>query len=62
MKIQIDDQVRDATPDEAAHIDQIRQGPTTEERIDAIESAKASARTKLKALGLTDAEVAALVG
>ena len=29
---------------------------------DAIENAKASARTKLKALGLTDAEIAALVG
>lgn len=30
--------------------------------LEAVAAAKASARTKLKALGLTDAEIAALVG
>ena len=61
-KIQIDDEVRNATPDEAARIDQIREGKTLADHIAEVEAAKTSARTKLKALGLTDAEIAALVG
>ena len=62
-KVQIDDVVRDATPEEAARIDEI--AAETQTRLDAIEAqsaGKQSARAKLKALGLTDAEVAALVG
>lgn len=62
-KIQIDDEIRDATLDEAARID--AQRAETAAQITAIESlaaAKQSARNKLKALGLTDAEIAALVG
>ncbi len=62
MKIQIDDQVRDATPEEVDRIEQIRQGTTLADHIAAQESARASARAKLKALGLTDDEIAALVG
>lgn len=63
MKIQIDDVVRDATPDEIAQIDARRDDHAA--RIAALEAtaaAKVSARAKLKALGLTDAEIAALVG
>jgi hypothetical protein len=48
-KIQIDDVVRDATPDEAA-------------AIEAQAAARASALAKLAGLGLTDDEIAALVG
>ena len=61
-KIQIDDEVRDATPDEAARIDEIRQGKTLVEHVAEVEAAKASARTKLAALGLTDDEINALLG
>ena len=61
-KVQVDDIVRDATPDEAARIDAIRNQPSPQDRIDAVAAAKQSARTKLKALGLTDDEIAALVG
>lgn len=61
-KIQIDDEVRDATPDEAARIDEIREGKTLAERIAEVEAAKTSARTKLAALGLSEAEVSALLG
>lgn len=62
MKIQIDNQVRDATPEEIERIEQIRQGTTLADYIAAQETNKTSARAKLKALGLTDAEIAALVG
>ena len=62
MKIQIDDQVRDATPEEIERIEQMRQGMTLADHIAAQETARASARAKLKALGLSDAEIAALVG
>lgn len=62
-KVQIDDQIRNATPDE---INAIKNGQAeTAAKIAAIEAAaaaKVSARAKLKALGLTDDEVAALVG
>ena len=63
MKVQIDDEIRDATADEAARIKQLRDD--ADAQVAAIESAtaaKVSARAKLKALGLTDDEIAALVG
>lgn len=62
-KLQIDDLVRDATPDEIAKIDANREAERI--RTAALESAaaaKVSARVKLKSLGLTDDEIAALVG
>ena len=67
MKIQIDDQVRDATAEEAAQIDTKRKAAEQAElarvaAIEAVAAAKVSARAKLKALGLTDDEIAALVG
>ena len=62
-KVQIDDQVRDATPDEAAQIEQAHADSEAAAQAAAnAVAAKESARTKLKALGLTDAEIAALVG
>ena len=61
-KIQIDDLVRDAIPTEIAEIEARAAEPTLKERNDAIQQAKTSARAKLKALGLTDDEIAALVG
>ena len=62
-KVQIDDLVREATPEETANIDAIRQADQAQEQAaaDAIK-ARASALIKLQALGLTPAEVAALVG
>lgn len=63
MKIQLDDEVRDATADEAAVIKQIRDDAAAQAAaIEAAAAAKVSARAKLKALGLTDDEIAALVG
>lgn len=59
-KIQIDDTIREATKEEAAEIE-----ARENELQAAFESAiatKQSARAKLKALGLTDDEIAALVG
>ena len=62
-KVQIDDEVRDATTDEAARIEQAHADAEAQTQAAAIAvSAKASGRTKLSALGLTDAEIAALVG
>ena len=61
-KVQIDDLVRDATPEEAAEFDALKQQPTLADLMQAQMAAKESAKTKLKALGLTDAEIAALVG
>ena len=62
-KVQIDDTVRDATPEEAAALDARRANAAAEAAAaDAIASARASAKAKLAALGLTDAEVAALLG
>lgn len=61
--VQIDDEIREATK---AEIDVIKQtAADAAAQIAAMESvaaAKMSARAKLKALGLTDAEIAALVG
>lgn len=62
-KVQIDDQVRNATPDEVARIEQAQaDSEAAAQAVANAAAAKESARTKLKALGLTDAEIAALVG
>lgn len=62
-KIQIDDEVRDATADEEARIEALRADAAAKvAAIEAAAAAKASARTKLSALGLTEAEVSALLG
>jgi hypothetical protein len=62
-KIQIDDLVRDATPDEAAAIDALHAAAAAQAAaVEAKAAARASALTKLAELGLTEAEVAALVG
>ena len=62
-KVQVDDTVRDATPDEAARIDAIKADAAAQAAAaDAKAAAIASARNKLAALGLTEAEVAALLG
>lgn len=62
-KIQIDDEIRDATQHEADLLDSIRDEVNDQIRaIESVAAAKVSARAKLKALGLTDAEIAALVG
>ena len=62
MKIQIDDTVRNATPTEIAAIEATQAGPTLDEQIAARQAAVQSARAKLAALGLSEAEVAALLG
>jgi hypothetical protein len=62
-KIQIDDTVREATSEEAARIEQYRR--ESAEQVAAIKARAAalvSARAKLAALGLSEAEVAALLG
>jgi hypothetical protein len=62
-KIQIDDTVRDATADEAAAIDAQRAfGEAEAAALEAKRNAAAAARSKLAALGLTEAEIKALVG
>ena len=63
MKIQIDNEVRDATAEEIAMIQTAQNEHFA--RLAALETAaaaKISARAKLKALGLTDDEIVALVG
>ena len=62
-KIQIDDVVRDATPDEAAAIDAAHAAAAAQEQAAAdAAAARASAHAKLAELGLTPDEIAALVG
>jgi hypothetical protein len=62
-KVQIDDTIRDATPEEAAAIDAQRaQAEARAVALDAKAAALDSARNKLAALGLSDDEVAALLG
>jgi hypothetical protein len=62
-KIQIDDVVRDATPDEAAAIEEAAQAAAAQAAaVEAQAAARASALAKLAGLGLTDDEIAALVG
>lgn len=65
-KIQIDDDVRQATDEETAYIEaqQAEMAAADKARAEAIEAAqaaKASACAKLKKLGLTDDEIAALI-
>ena len=62
-KIQIDDVVRDATPEESAVIDLIHDEAASQAQAEADKiAARAAALAKLEALGLTADEVAALVG
>lgn len=62
-RVQIDDEVRDATREEVARIEADREAERIRvAAIEAADAAKVSARAKLKALGLTDDEIAALVG
>jgi hypothetical protein len=62
-KIQIDDVVRDATPDEAAAIDAAHAAAAAAEQAAAdAATARNSALAKLAELGLTPDEIAALVG
>lgn len=62
-KVQVDDAIREATADEAARIDAQRaEAEAQAAAADAKAAAVASARAKLAALGLTEAEVKALVG
>lgn len=62
-KVQINDEVRDATADEAATIEAAQLAIAEQKKAaqDAAQ-ARANALTKLEALGLTPAEIAALVG
>jgi hypothetical protein len=61
-KVQIDDTVRDATPEEAAALDAQRANAAAQAAAaDAKAAALASARKKLRDL-LTDDEIAALLG
>jgi nucleoid-associated protein YgaU len=63
MLIQIDDEVREATPEEAERIELIQaDAEAAQAAVQARETARQSARTKLAALGLTDAEIVALIG
>ena len=59
-KIQIDDQVRNATADEAAQID--AQRDEAQAQADAAEAKAAARQTVLDKLGLTADEAAALLG
>ena len=61
-KVQIDDTVRDATPDEVAKIESLQSEPTFDEHLEARQTAIKSARAKLAALGLTEAEIKTLLG
>lgn len=61
-KVQIDDEVRDATDDEIVALEQVAADHTAAvQAAAAVTAAKSSARAKLKALGLTDAEIGALI-
>lgn len=63
MKIQIGDEIRDMSDDEKANYDAVkREAAAHVAAIEAAAAAKVSARAKLKALGLTDDEIAALGG
>jgi DNA-binding NarL/FixJ family response regulator len=62
-KVQIDDVVRDATPAEAAAIEAAQaEAAAQAAELAAQIAARESALAKLAALGLTDDEIAALVG
>jgi len=63
MKIHDNGIDREATPQEvAAHEKLVKDTEVLTAQWEAVAAARASARAKLKALGLTDAEVAALAG
>lgn len=63
MKIQIGTEIRDMTPDEVAEYDAaMNDQQNVIAQIEAAEAARTSAKAKLAALGLTEAEIAALVG
>ena len=59
MKIQIDDNVQDATAEQIAIIESIQSAPTIDEQVKANREAKAALFAKL---GLTEEEVAVLLG
>jgi len=62
-KVQIDDVVRDATPEEVARFEAIAaEAEAREQALLAAEAARASALAKLAALGLSADEIKALVG
>lgn len=62
-KIQINDETRVANAQEIAIIEAQRQEAAAQiTALEAIAAAKVSARAKLAGLGLTDAEIAALLG
>jgi hypothetical protein len=62
-KVQIDDVVRDATPDEVEALEAQRVAATAAAAVaDDLARARASALAKLTALGLSDDEINALVG
>lgn len=61
-KVQIDDDVREATPEEAAAIEATHAAVVAQQQVAAAAAAvRASALAKLAALGLTDDEIAALL-
>jgi len=61
--VQIDDLVREATSDETAAIDASQAAAAAElDKLQAAAAARASALAKLADLGLTEAEIKALVG
>lgn len=63
MKIQIGNEVRDMTNDEKTNFENVkREAELQIAALEAAAAAKASARAKLAALGLTDAEIAAFLG
>ena len=62
-KVQIDEVVRNATADEIATINAIHAEQEAHAvAVDQLAAIRVSALTKLKALGLTDDEITALVG
>jgi len=62
-KVQIDDEVRDATPEEEARILAAQaEAVAQEEARQAAIAAKESAKAKLAALGLTEEEINAIIG
>ena len=62
-KVQIDDEIRNATADEAARIDAQRAEAEAQAAAAAAKKAAAeSARAKLAALGLNENEIAAIIG
>ena len=61
--VQIDNTVREATPDETAAIEASQAAAAEQEnKLQAAVAARASALAKLADLGLTEAEIKALVG